>query len=143
MVEYIYIVFYRKVGKRKAASKPEKSSAPKTTKKDKKAKKDPNKPKRPPSAFFVFLFVSLCLPFLLYTLLENYLTYLSFFRSEDFRKTFKAENPNVKAVSAVSVHSNCAVVYLDDSFYNMHLKNLLCILIEGWKSWRREMEIFD
>ncbi|XP_045794039.1 TOX high mobility group box family member 3 isoform X1 [Trifolium pratense] len=65
----------RKVGKRKAASKPEKSSAPKTTKKDKKAKKDPNKPKRPPSAFFVFL--------------------------EDFRKTFKAENPNVKAVSAV------------------------------------------
>ncbi|MCI30069.1 high mobility group B protein 1-like, partial [Trifolium medium] len=47
----------------------------KTTKKEKKAKKDPNKPKRPPSAFFVFL--------------------------EDFRKTFKAENPNVKAVSAV------------------------------------------
>jgi len=62
----------RKVGKRKAAAKPEK--VPKT-KKEKKAKKDPNKPKRPPSAFFVFL--------------------------EDFRKTFKAENPNVKAVSAV------------------------------------------
>ncbi|XP_073290190.1 DNA-binding protein MNB1B-like isoform X1 [Primulina huaijiensis] len=40
-----------------------------------KAKKDPNKPKRPPSAFFVFL--------------------------EEFRKTFKKENPNVKAVSAV------------------------------------------
>ena len=40
-----------------------------------KAKKDPNKPKRPPSAFFVFL--------------------------EEFRKTFKAENPHVKAVSAV------------------------------------------
>ncbi|MEX7539313.1 HMG-box domain-containing protein, partial [Providencia rettgeri] len=38
-------------------------------------KKDPNKPKRPPSAFFVFL--------------------------EEFRKTFKKENPNVKAVSAV------------------------------------------
>ena len=63
----------RKVGKRKAASKPEKS-APKS-KKEKKAKKDPNKPKRPPSAFFVFL--------------------------EEFRKTFKAENPTVKAVSAV------------------------------------------
>ncbi|CAL5192289.1 unnamed protein product [Lathyrus oleraceus] len=62
----------RKVGKRKAVSKPEKS-APKPKKE--KAKKDPNKPKRPPSAFFVFL--------------------------EDFRKTFKAENPNVKAVSAV------------------------------------------
>ena len=62
----------RKVGKRKASGKPEKSRAPK---KEKKAKKDPNKPKRPPSAFFVFL--------------------------EEFRKTFKAENPNVKAVSVV------------------------------------------
>uniref|UniRef100_I1JLG8 HMG box domain-containing protein n=1 Tax=Glycine max TaxID=3847 RepID=I1JLG8_SOYBN len=57
----------RKVGKRKASGKPGRSSAPK---KEKKAKKDPNKPKRPPSAFFVFL--------------------------EEFRKTFKAENPNVK-----------------------------------------------
>lgn len=49
-------VVYRKVGKRKAVSKPEKS-APKAKKE--KAKKDPNKPKRPPSAFFVFLFVSI------------------------------------------------------------------------------------
>ncbi|KAJ9694968.1 hypothetical protein PVL29_010450 [Vitis rotundifolia] len=64
----------RKVGKRKAAVKAEKSSKRATTK-DKKAKKDPNKPKRPPSAFFVFL--------------------------EEFRKVFKKENPNVKAVSAV------------------------------------------
>nr|AGV54591.1 high mobility group B protein 1 [Phaseolus vulgaris] len=63
----------RKIGKRKAPSKPDKGSAPKAKKE--KAKKDPNKPKRPPSAFFVFL--------------------------EEFRKTFKAENPNVKAVSAV------------------------------------------
>ncbi|KAL5073775.1 hypothetical protein RYX36_012759 [Vicia faba] len=37
--------------------------------------KDPNKPKRPPSAFFVFM--------------------------EDFRKQFKKENPDNKAVSAV------------------------------------------
>ncbi|CAA0836295.1 High mobility group B protein 1 [Striga hermonthica] len=62
----------RKVGKRKAAPpKTEKKKAKKETK----GKKDPNKPKRPPSAFFVFL--------------------------EEFRKTFKKENPNVKAVSAV------------------------------------------
>ncbi|XP_076927985.1 high mobility group B protein 3-like [Bidens hawaiensis] len=47
----------KKVGKKKAPAK------------------DPNKPKRPPSAFFVFL--------------------------EEFRKTFRKENPNVKAVSAV------------------------------------------
>ncbi|XVE97075.1 hypothetical protein REPUB_Repub02eG0279500 [Reevesia pubescens] len=44
-------------------------------KKEKRAKKDPNKPKRPSSTFFVFL--------------------------EEFRTTFKKENPNVKAVSAV------------------------------------------
>uniref|UniRef100_M4D8M2 HMG box domain-containing protein n=1 Tax=Brassica campestris TaxID=3711 RepID=M4D8M2_BRACM len=44
------------------------------TRKEKKAKKDPNKPKRASSAFFVFL--------------------------EDFRITFKKDNPNVKAVSA-------------------------------------------
>ncbi|XP_038702436.1 high mobility group B protein 1-like [Tripterygium wilfordii] len=61
----------RKVGKRKAADKSSKGQ----TGKDKRAKKDPNKPKRPASAFFVFL--------------------------EEFRTTFKKENPNVKAVSAV------------------------------------------
>nr|GMC95384.1 high mobility group B protein 1 [Ipomoea batatas]GMC99697.1 high mobility group B protein 1 [Ipomoea batatas] len=64
------VVDDRKAGKRKAAQKADKGKA-----KEKKAKKDPNKPKRPPSAFFVFL--------------------------EEFRKTFKKENPNVKAVSAV------------------------------------------
>lgn len=56
-------VVYRKVGKRKAAYKPEKGSAGKS----KKAKKDPNQPKRPPSAFFVFLFVSLCLSLFCYS----------------------------------------------------------------------------
>ncbi|CAA3009052.1 high mobility group B 1 [Olea europaea subsp. europaea] len=61
----------RKLGKRKAAVKADKKPA----KKGKAAKKDPNKPKRPPSAFFVFL--------------------------EEFRKTFKKENPDIKAVSAV------------------------------------------
>ncbi|GAA0150367.1 hypothetical protein Leryth_006974 [Lithospermum erythrorhizon] len=40
-----------------------------------KAVKDPNKPKRPPSAFFVFM--------------------------EDFRQEYKAKHPNNKAVSAV------------------------------------------
>lgn len=43
--------------------------------KSKKAAKDPNKPKRPSSAFFVFM--------------------------EEFRKQFNKENPNNKAVSAV------------------------------------------
>ncbi|KAL1816994.1 hypothetical protein DCAR_0521405 [Daucus carota subsp. sativus] len=62
----------KKVGKRKAVAKADKSGS--KAKKNKLAK-DPNKPKRPPSAFFVFL--------------------------EEFRKTFKKENPTVKAVSAV------------------------------------------
>ncbi|KAI3677583.1 hypothetical protein L6452_36849 [Arctium lappa] len=61
----------KKVGKRKAPAK----AVGKSKAKGGKAAKDPNKPKRPPSAFFVFL--------------------------EEFRKTFKKENPTVKAVSAV------------------------------------------
>ncbi|KDO47714.1 hypothetical protein CISIN_1g030283mg [Citrus sinensis] len=65
----------RKVGKRKAATAKLDSGSKRQGKREKKAKKDPNKPKRPPSAFFVFL--------------------------EEFRKTFKKENPNVTAVSAV------------------------------------------
>ncbi|VFR02533.1 unnamed protein product [Cuscuta campestris] len=44
-------------------------------KKAKKAAKDPNKPKRPPTAFFIFM--------------------------EEFRKRFKADNPNNKSVAAV------------------------------------------
>ncbi|OMO97567.1 hypothetical protein COLO4_14544 [Corchorus olitorius] len=68
-VEALRPVDDRKVGKRKAPVDK------RQTKKDRKAMKDPNKPKRPPSAFFVFL--------------------------EEFRAVFKKENPNVKAVSAV------------------------------------------
>lgn len=56
---YVSILF-RKVGKRKAVARPEKISK-RQAKKERKAKKDPNKPKRPPSAFFVFLSVSSCL----------------------------------------------------------------------------------
>ncbi|ONI03706.1 hypothetical protein PRUPE_6G276300 [Prunus persica] len=63
-----------RVGKRKAAAADDKTSKRKA-RKEKRAKKDPNKPKRPPSAFFVFL--------------------------EEFRKEFKKENPNVKGVAAV------------------------------------------
>ncbi|XP_042968803.1 HMG1/2-like protein isoform X1 [Carya illinoinensis] len=65
----------RKVGKRKAAVKADKSHL-KWAKKTKLDKKDPNKPKRPATAFFVFL--------------------------EEFRKTYKEEHPNEKAVSVVS-----------------------------------------
>uniref|UniRef100_A0A7N0TQ65 HMG box domain-containing protein n=1 Tax=Kalanchoe fedtschenkoi TaxID=63787 RepID=A0A7N0TQ65_KALFE len=60
----------KNVGKRKAPPKADTKS-----KKAAKTKNDPNKPKRPASAFFVFL--------------------------EEFRKTYKLENPNEKAVSAV------------------------------------------
>ena len=59
--------------KRKAAEKPSKAAKPA---KKGKAGVDPNKPKRPASAFFVFM--------------------------EEFRKEFKEKNPNNKAVSAVS-----------------------------------------
>lgn len=58
----------RVVGKRKAAIQADKIIK-------KQAKKLPNKPKRPPTAFFVFL--------------------------EEFRKIYKQEHPKVKAVSTV------------------------------------------
>eukprot|EP00250_Pteridium_aquilinum_P033633 c5969_g1_i1 orf=16-741(+) len=60
--------------KKKVASKDDKAKK-RQVRKERKAKKDPNKPKRAPSAFFVFL--------------------------EEFRKTFSASNPNNKSVSAV------------------------------------------
>ncbi|KAH7441686.1 hypothetical protein KP509_03G049000 [Ceratopteris richardii] len=44
-------------------------------KKERKAKMDPNKPKRPPTAFFIYL--------------------------EEFRKAFKEEHPDVKGVAVV------------------------------------------
>ncbi|XVF84013.1 hypothetical protein PTKIN_Ptkin16aG0540600 [Pterospermum kingtungense] len=64
----------RIIGKRKAALRADKSNK-KPAKNAKPAKKDPNKPKRPPTAFFVFL--------------------------EEFRTIYKQEHPKVKAVSAV------------------------------------------
>ncbi|KAL6142270.1 hypothetical protein ACLB2K_060553 [Fragaria x ananassa] len=63
-----------RVGKRKAAAPVDKGGKGKA-KQTKKAKKDPNKPKKPPSAFFVFL--------------------------AEFRVDFKKKNPNVKGVAAV------------------------------------------
>ncbi|KAI5055816.1 hypothetical protein GOP47_0029337 [Adiantum capillus-veneris] len=61
--------------KKKSAPPKDDKGKKRQVKKDRKAKKDPNKPKRAPSAFFVFL--------------------------EEFRKTFRASNPNNKSVSAV------------------------------------------
>ncbi|KAH7432022.1 hypothetical protein KP509_07G004800 [Ceratopteris richardii] len=60
--------------KKQIVSKESKAKKP-IASRGKKEKKDPNKPKRPPTPFFVFL--------------------------EEFRKTFVAENPHVKAVAAV------------------------------------------
>ncbi|KAG0616730.1 hypothetical protein M758_5G137800 [Ceratodon purpureus] len=59
------------IKKRKGAVKEAKAKKPKPAKKV----KDPNAPKRPPTAFFIFL--------------------------NEFRKTFKEENPDVKGVTAV------------------------------------------
>ncbi|XP_011074084.1 HMG1/2-like protein [Sesamum indicum] len=66
-----------KGGKSKADSRKADSrlAVKKQSKKEKKAAKDPNKPKRPPSAFFVFM--------------------------EDFRKQYKEKHPNNKSVAAV------------------------------------------
>ncbi|CAI0421732.1 unnamed protein product [Linum tenue] len=66
-----------KGGKSKADGKSTDAALkPRAAGRSKKAVKDPNKPKRPPSAFFVFM--------------------------EEFRKVFKEKNPNNKSVAAVS-----------------------------------------
>ncbi|XP_075516050.1 HMG1/2-like protein [Primulina tabacum] len=66
-----------KGGKSKAESKKAdgRLAVKKQTKKEKQAAKDPNKPKRPPSAFFVFM--------------------------EDFRKQYKEKHPNTKSVAVI------------------------------------------
>ncbi|KAH6768299.1 high mobility group B3, partial [Perilla frutescens var. frutescens] len=64
-----------KGGKSKADSKRSDSRLGVKKSKTEKAVKDPNKPKRPPSAFFVFM--------------------------EDFRKIYKEKHPNNKSVAAV------------------------------------------
>ncbi|CAI0421733.1 unnamed protein product [Linum tenue] len=64
-----------KGGKSKADGKSTDAALkPRAAGRSKKAVKDPNKPKRPPSAFFVFM--------------------------EEFRKVFKEKNPNNKSVAA-------------------------------------------
>jgi len=62
----------KKIGKRKPAVKEDRASKKQDKKK---AAKDPNKPKRPASAFFVFM--------------------------EEFRKTYKDNHPNVKSVAVI------------------------------------------
>lgn len=112
----ISIRISRRVGKRKAVLKADHSGKRKA-KVEKRATKDPNKPKRPPSAFFVFLYVSFHFVRAIYLqhlviLVSCKLIWLMLLPSEEFRKTFKKENPNVKAVSAVSICSYFEYVLL-------------------------------
>ncbi|XP_072968776.1 HMG1/2-like protein [Typha angustifolia] len=65
----------RKADNKLAAKRKGADRASKKPVKKAKPGKDPNKPKRPPSAFFVFM--------------------------EEFRKTFKEKNPNNKSVAVV------------------------------------------
>ncbi|KAJ7515800.1 hypothetical protein O6H91_22G029100 [Diphasiastrum complanatum] len=63
------------VKKKKQLSVKDPKATKRQRRKERKAKKDPNQPKRPPTAFFIFL--------------------------EEFRKTYKEQHPNVKGVAAV------------------------------------------
>lgn len=95
--------------------------------------KDPNKPKRAPSAFFVFMYVFLifCISVFIWLLsvlvldpllcrriyLCNICVCVFDFCREGFRKQFKEENPNVKGVAAVSCHFILVKVCGDFCFY--------------------------
>jgi high mobility group protein B1 len=72
------------IKKRKGAVKEAKAKKPRASKKAAKAAKDPNAPKRPPTAFFLFL--------------------------NEFRKTFKEEHPDVKGVTMVSCQP-CSYIF--------------------------------
>ncbi|KZV40749.1 hypothetical protein F511_29302 [Dorcoceras hygrometricum] len=106
-----------KGGKSKAESKKGDSrlAVKKQTKKEKRAAKDPNKPKRPPSAFFVFMSVNdisgiLLKLFIAILLVKNCnfyhnasygnLSYNTWCR-EDFRKQYKEKHPNTKSVAVI------------------------------------------
>ncbi|KAL2895194.1 High mobility group B protein 3 [Bienertia sinuspersici] len=67
--------------------------------------KDPNKPKRPPSAFFVFMYAPVLVIFLhlphKYLLPTLKLTCFCKYTREEFRVTYKQKHPNNKSVAAV------------------------------------------
>jgi high mobility group protein B1 len=75
-----------------------------------KAGKDPNKPKRAPSAFFVFMSDPSSLPlFFLFFFEKSWflfgcggLIYFWLYIREEFRKEFKEKNPKNKSVAEVS-----------------------------------------
>jgi hypothetical protein len=76
-----------------------------------KAAKDPNKPKRPASAFFVFMYFSYSIFFLLCDHCSQMENKLCFFLNEifiidcreEFREQYKREHPKNKSVAAVSI----------------------------------------
>ncbi|KAE8010735.1 hypothetical protein FH972_007076 [Carpinus fangiana] len=83
-----------KADTRKTDSRLRSKTAATGKKPSKKAAKDPNKPKRPASAFFVFM--------------------------EEFRKQYAKEHPNNKAVSAVTNFSDSdphVFIYIDKAPY--------------------------
>lgn len=65
------------------------------------------------------------LTFLLYNVLTVILEFVWFYR-EDFRKQFKKDNPDNKAVSAVSIH--CCFVGLYIACNKQHLLSCIWIL---------------
>uniref|UniRef100_I1MMW7 HMG box domain-containing protein n=1 Tax=Glycine max TaxID=3847 RepID=I1MMW7_SOYBN len=75
-------------------------------KQSRKAAKDPNKPKRPPSAFFVFM--------------------------SEFREQFKKEHPNNKSVAVVGKAGGEKWKSLSDAVRIMILRNILMIIFCVW-----------
>jgi high mobility group protein B3 len=73
-----------------------------------KAEKDPNKPKRPPSAFFVFMSVLDSCGFGVLRVRCEFvlIDFVCFVLCrEGFRKEYKEQHPNVKQVSVVRIDS--------------------------------------
>ena len=96
--------------RKKSASSEPKAKKSRTDKKGKKDK-DPNAPKRPPTAFFIFMYANSSHIYLITTLavsiyLSLYWICLSWYFRDDFRKSFKEANPDSKGVKEVSTNLN-------------------------------------
>lgn len=133
-------LWYRK---RSAPSEP-KAKKSRTEKRGKK-EKDPNAPKRPPTAFFIFMYANSHRIYQITTWVVSiysslyWICLLWCFR-DDFRKSYKEANPDSKGVKEVSIdpypfsNSQWKIVLIIQI-------TLCCLLIEYFNNYRLQRRV--
>ena len=111
---YNTVFFFFLFGRKKSSSTAPKAKKAKTDKKS----KDPNAPKRPQTAFFLFMYTisqSLSCTFGLSFRVCVCCNVFNFCVRDDFRKTYKEENPDSKGGKEVQVFINycpCSLFFI-------------------------------